>query len=390
MRHIWSAFRGNSRTATLTGLLWVAALVPLMPYDPLFRLHVGMSEAEIGYLRSLDFAVRCLMIWMSGYAADRFGPSRVLFYGDILSWVIPGALMATASGPPQVVAATLLFATNGICFAAFQQVLIGGAPSSGRRYVLAAHAVFNLIPGILMPSIGGALVARFGLDIAVRAMYAGLCLSTAVGILIRLRLFRETRPPVAPSAPPHRILARPGILPLFLAGILLGSSEAVIGTYMSVYLVQSLRLGPAWLSALQVGQGFVVLAMNLFLFPRLSRRNERRLISLRGVIAATAIAAIMTGRPESLVIWMIGSSAAAAIKQTAHHARWVNALPPTDRSRLLGTAAAIAQIVAAVVMIPVSMLYGAGHIGIVFGAAIFLEIGSAILTLRALTPSPRG
>jgi MFS transporter, DHA1 family, tetracycline resistance protein len=354
-----------------------------MPYDPLFRLHVGLSEAEIGYLKSLDFAVRCLMIWLSGYAADRFGPTRVLFYGDILSWVIPGALMATAHGPAQVVAATLLFSTNGICFAAFQQVLIGGAPSSGRRYVLAAHAVFNLIPGILMPSIGGGLVAHYGVDIAVRSMYGALCLSTAVGILIRRRLFREFRPPAAPSGPLHRILARSGIMPLFLAGLLLGSSEAIIGTYVSVYLVNTLHLGPAWLSALQVGQGFVILAMNLFLFPRLSRGNERRLIIVRGLIAATAIAAIMSGRLEMLVVWMLGSSAAAAIKQTAHHARWVNALPPTDRSRLLGAAAAIAQICAAVVMLPISTLYGAGHIGIVFGIALLLEIGSSLLTARS-------
>ncbi len=389
MRHIWHAFRGNSRVATLTGLLWVVSLVPLAPYDQLFRIQLGMTESEVGYLRSLDFMLRCLMIWMSGYVSDRFGPTRVLFYGDILSWVIPAAIMATASTPAHAVIATMLFATNGICFAAFQQVLIGGAPSTGRRYVLAAHTAFNLIPGILMPSVGGWLVARTGIVPAMHVLYGSLCLFTALGILIRLKTFRmKPRTMVTANIPAHRILRRPGILPLFLAGVSLGSAEAIMGTYASVYIVGRMGLATAWLSAFQSMSAVVVLIMNLLVFPRLSRRVERKLIIARGAIAGTAGLALLTGSTSLLPIWIACGAIGVAIKQTSHHARWVNTLPPEDRSRLLGTAAAAGQIVAAAMMIPAAMLYGHGLPRTVLGMAVIFELISALLTARSFRAAP--
>lgn len=278
-RSLWHAGTPNFRILALTGFLWTIPLSLTEPYRYLFCHRLGLSESIVGILVSADLILRALGLLTSGWFLRRFGAKRLLIVADILSWVAPYVLFATAHGPIQAGVAMVMLSLNAFASTPYLCLLAEGAPERTRTKAFAFLNLCNILPGALLPWIAAGLAETHSLLPTLRILFLIQAGTMAIGIVLRGRILRDLQP--EPESDARRpglrrtlglLVHSTGFRALWPILLLQAAVQAVWNAWSAVFLTSTLGLGdrsPGWVSQVSA------IAFALVAFTLLPRVPER-------------------------------------------------------------------------------------------------------------------
>jgi FSR family fosmidomycin resistance protein-like MFS transporter len=171
---------------------------------PLIKDDLGVTYVELGATVALYYVVSGMCQTAAGFAVDRLGARRVLFFGMILS--AAGALIAgfAHSYPVLIAAAVAGGIGNSVFHPCDFSILNGRVRRERLGYAFSAHGIVGYLGYALAPVYGVAMAAAVG--------WRGALLGAAVlgaAVIVVLAIFRDAIH-VAP-ADGHRAGARGGL-----------------------------------------------------------------------------------------------------------------------------------------------------------------------------------
>jgi MFS family permease len=169
----------------------------ITPVLPSYARSFGMSNAAVGWVIGIYGLARFVANVPAGQIAERRGRRTVLVLGTLIT-AIASALMATATGPPQLLFYRLLTGLGAASMLTGAQVIVGDlATSQNRGRMLSMYQGFFVLGVGLGPAIGGVVADQFGQ----RAPFFAYSLLTLAGCGIALLFIKETRPAARPHLP---------------------------------------------------------------------------------------------------------------------------------------------------------------------------------------------
>lgn len=338
-RSLWSAGTVNFRVLAVTGMLWTIPLSLTEPYRFLFCHRLGLSESAVGWLVSADLVLRACGMLVSGWLLRRIGAKRLLIVADLLSWVAPYLLFATARGPGQAGAALVLLSVNAFASTPYLCLLAEGAPGATRSRAFAFLNLCNILPGALLPWIAADLAETHAFLPTLRWLFGTQALLMAVGILLRGRILHDLEPDArALHERPSllrvlRSLARsPSFRRVWPLLLFQGALQAVWNAWSAIYLTGSLGLPdrtPGWNAQISAA----ALALSSFLLlPRIPEHLVPRAAAASLGVAFLTSLAWLAPLPLEMVL-LVGAiqGICAGIHVSALSALLADALPRRSR-----------------------------------------------------------
>jgi len=308
-RSLWSAGTTNFRVLAVTGMLWTIPLSLTEPYRFLFCHRLGLSESALGLLVSADLTLRACGLLASGWLLRRVGAKRLLILADLLSWVAPYLLFATAQGPLQAGTALILLSLNAFASTPYLCLLAEGAPGASRSRAFAFLNLCNILPGALLPWIAADLAETHAFLPTLRVLFGAQALLMGVGILLRRRILADLEPDArALHERPSlvrvlRSLARSPVFrriwPLLL---LQGALQSVWNAWSAIYLTGILGLPdrtPGWNA--QISAAALALS-SLLLLPRIPEHLVPRAAAASLMVSFLASLAWLAPLPLEMVL----------------------------------------------------------------------------------------
>lgn len=203
--------KGNPKIAVLTEPLFAVPFYLYTPFAALFMRGLGLSDEQIGLLSTLCILVQVATSLISGVAADKIGRRPCVFIFDLVSYVIPCVIWATARNFTFFLAAALLNGLQVFTSNAFNLILTEDAQPRQLVNIFNWVTISGLLAVFFAP-IAGILVGKITLVPAVRILYWNAAICFSIKALLLFTLGKETgrgkaRMAETRGVPVHRLLA---------------------------------------------------------------------------------------------------------------------------------------------------------------------------------------
>jgi len=256
-------------------------------YASVYMLALGLKETQIGLLASISLTLQIFTSFISGHLTDRLGRRKALLIFDIVSWSFATLIWAIAKNFWYFLIAVIVNSFQKIPNTAWYCLLVEDTEPENRSAIFTILQIISVISGFFAP-LGGLLVSRLTLVPAVRLMYLIACISmTAMffgrnyitydtEISIRKRLesrginFKESLKEYKEVL--KEIIDNKLLKIMFGVYILNNFQMAIRGTYLSIYLVNALKIKA---SLIGLFPAFSSIAMLILLFLAIPRFKER-------------------------------------------------------------------------------------------------------------------
>ncbi len=161
------------------------------PYQTLYFAALGASPFDIGLLVAFGTAITILALLIGGYVADTWGRRRVIV---IFSWVSAcSAAIYAAINSPYLIAIPLTVASIASIYTpAFNSVMFDSIEPADRIRGFSVFSAVNTIPSVFAPTLGGLLMAHYGILVGIKIAYVASALFGAIGITLRSKMLGET------------------------------------------------------------------------------------------------------------------------------------------------------------------------------------------------------
>ncbi|WP_438431652.1 MFS transporter [Gorillibacterium sp. sgz500922] len=284
--------KGNARGCLKYEPFFLIPYSMYSTYATLYMHQLGLKETGIGLIASLGLFVSLFASLFSGYLTDRMGRKRALLVFDLVSWTAATLIWAVAQNVWFFVAAALVNGFAKIPNTAFYCLLVEDTPPEERSRVFTLLQLISVVGGLFAP-LGGLIVSQFTLIPGVRAMYVLACLMMTYQFLGRNRETHETEIGYRKMAEiKERRAAKSGIsgylsdirplfrnrplLLLFGVYILFHFQSTLNSTFLSLYLVDQLKINEGVLSLFPAMSSVVMLLSLRFLLPRIGPQAVHR------------------------------------------------------------------------------------------------------------------
>lgn len=338
-KSLWSAGTTNFRVLAVTGILWTIPLSLTEPYRFLFCHRLGLSESALGWLVSADLVLRACGMLVSGWLLRRVGAKRLLVAADVLSWVVPYLLFATAQGPKQAGFSLVLLSINAFASTPYLCLLAEGAPGATRSRAFAFLNLCNILPGALLPWIAADLAEAHAFLPTLRWLFGAQALLMGVGIVLRSRILHDLEPDARalherPSlARVLRTLVRsPRFRRIWPLLLFQGALQGAWNAWSAIYLTGTLGLpdrAPGWNAQISAA----ALALSSFLLlPRIPEHLIPRAAAISLVVAFLTSLAWLAPLPLEMVL-LVGAiqGVCAGVHISALASLLADALPRRSR-----------------------------------------------------------
>ncbi|MCE9615832.1 MAG: MFS transporter [Lentisphaerae bacterium] len=258
-RPAWADFLGLRRS--MVGLLGMVVLVGMgehmaEQFLPLYLLSLGGGFLSVGVLNGMDNLLGALYAFPGGYLADRFGTKRALLIFNLIAMAGFLVVVLVPTWPAVLAASALFLSWTAISLPATMGLVARVLPRNKRTMGVSLHSLVRRIPMALGPLIGGALIARLGLEGGVRTAFAG-ALALAVIAAILQQLLIDSDPPRTGAARPAGALTlwrrmTPALRRLLTADILVRFCEQIPYAFVVVWAVGTPG-APGPITAVQFG-----------------------------------------------------------------------------------------------------------------------------------------
>ncbi|HZW55454.1 MAG TPA: MFS transporter [Nitrososphaerales archaeon] len=387
----------NAWILTSTSAVWSIGAAAANPYQTLYFAALGASALEIGFYVAYGTAVTVLALLVGGYVADTWGRRNVII---VFSWVSVAAAMiyAVIDSSFLIAIPLTLGSVASVYTPAFNSVMMDSIEPRDRIRGFSVFNAINTIPSVFSPTIGGVLMASFGILNGIRFAYVASTVFGVVGVSLRMLKLGESYG----GKPADRKSILYYIKSSFTDGmratrsssgavkkLLLYVSLAGVGTgltapYVSIYVVDYLRINPIQYSIVVdlAGLTTVILLLGIiFLIQRLGARRSVMVASVASPLSNVMFTQAKT--MDELLEWGVTGAVATALQTPSLATVQAEAIPPEDRGKLL----AMFSILPAIVSLPSQMLAGLLYTSISPVAPFILSLfpfGVGALTLYSM------
>jgi predicted MFS family arabinose efflux permease len=185
-----------------------------VPLIPLLRMHLNVSDAQLGSLQTWLLLVLAISSVPFGFLADRFSRKTIIWLG-ILCWSVATFAGGLASTFMSFLIARAFVGLGEAAYAPAAQSMISGAfPQERRAMAQAIFATGMLLGGATGQVLGGMIGARYGWQLAFFVVaIAGLIPSFAL-----FSIEEPSRGPRSEVVPITRLLRIPAFMAMIAAG----------------------------------------------------------------------------------------------------------------------------------------------------------------------------
>src|SRR4051812_16204561 len=218
---------------------WVSHfhLLVLPMLFPFLKEQLGVGYIELGFSLTVFAVISGLTQAPMGYLADHIGARKILLAGLTLGGFALIMLALHLSYPVLIASAVLLGLANSVYHPADYAILSAHMDEARMGRAFSIHTFAGFLGGAVAPAIVAALVAMSG-------GYGALIAAGAVGPLVALLLVMVGIPDASSAdrkvdgiQPPRQNIVTPTIIALTIFFMLLGLSQAGIGNFGLVALM---------------------------------------------------------------------------------------------------------------------------------------------------------
>ena len=193
LRNSFSFMRGNIVIFSITGLLGNFSRAMVFPYASLYILALGGSPEQVGIVNALAPLLGLIFFPIAGYLADHTGRVKIIAFSNFLSGVSV-LLYVVAPDWRWIAFAMLLRGVVTLQFPARSAMIADSlSPEDRGRGVATMNTVYSAL-SMFAPYIAGLIVAQYGANMGIRALYAGMMILYLLSSFIMLRYLEETSP----------------------------------------------------------------------------------------------------------------------------------------------------------------------------------------------------
>lgn len=312
---------GNARGCLVYEPLFLIPYSMFTTYASIYMYQLGVTETGIGLITSIGLIVQVLSSFLSGYLTDRMGRKRALLYFDILSWTVATLLWAVSQNFWFFVIAAIVNGFQKVPNTAFYCLLVEDTQPKERTYVFTLLQLISVVGGLSAP-LGGLLVHYFSLVPAVRIMFVLASILMTIQFIGRHFATRETEIGYRKMKEAKSMSVREGmadyisvtksmlgnraLLMIFGVYILFNFQMTVKTTYISIFMIEYLRLDSGLISVFPAFSSVVMLLFMKWIMPRIGERNIYRTM-IWGFVISVASNGLLVLSPQS-DLWMLSLS----------------------------------------------------------------------------------
>lgn len=254
---LFSRIRGNARICLLFETMWVIPYNMFATYSSVYMLSLGLNETQIGLLASTGLFLQIFTSFISGHLTDMLGRRKALLIFDLISWSIATFIWAIAQNFWYFLAAVIVNSFQKIPNTAWYCLLVEDTEPKDRSIIFTILQIISVISGFFAP-LGGLLVSKLTLVPAVRIMYLIACISMTIMFFSRNYLTYDTEISIKKKTESKgvkfkeslgeyldvikRVISNRSLKLIFSAYILNNFQMTMRGTYLSIYLVNALKI----------------------------------------------------------------------------------------------------------------------------------------------------
>jgi len=326
-REVIAGFKGNARALLICEPLWGIPYNLYATYASVYMLALGCTETQVGLIASCALVSAIVFSLVGGWIIDRMGRKRATLFFDILSWSIPGVLLATSRGFTMFLLAALINSLVRVVNISWDCLMVEDTPPAQRVHFYTWIAVAGILAGFISP-VSGPVVDRFGLVPAMRALYAFAAISMTVMFFWRNSMtheteigamkMRETRHGDAGTTASEyaritgQLLRNPLTLTALVLNLLLTIQMTLKGTFLSIQLNRRLGFSAGSNSIFPAINSAVVLLVYSLAMPAVGRMKIHRPLAF-GLVCSALSFLLLAASPSRSMPFVIASTILGAL-----------------------------------------------------------------------------
>jgi len=182
----------NARVCIATEPLWAFFGPMVTYYMPLYQRQLGLSEVQMGLVNSINIAAGLFFYSLASPITNKLGRRNTSMWFDFIAWSLSMVLWALSKSLIWFILAAVTNAVVRIVIVSWNLLISEDANDEQRSTIFGLINIIGTFGG-LTTLLGGMIIACFGIEPAMRAIFwAGAVILTAMFIL---RFFgtRETK-----------------------------------------------------------------------------------------------------------------------------------------------------------------------------------------------------
>ncbi|SDY98069.1 Major Facilitator Superfamily protein [Tessaracoccus flavus] len=304
--------RGNGRASVYTEPLWGLSMMLVLPYASVFMLELGVRDEQIGLLATISILSQVIFGLLSGVITDKLGRRMTTAAFDIIAWVIPCVVWALAQNFWWFLAASVINGAWQVTQNSWDCLLVEDVDRAEIPRVYALVKAAGEFSALFAP-IAAFLVSGFGLEIAVRILYANAALIMTLKIWLLFRYSTETATgrvrmaqtkgvSIWRSLSEYRgvlglIVRSKGTLFSLSIAAIVGAVALVNATFWQLAINQRLSVPDALLPFFPMVRSLLSLLFYFTLIPLLTHSKQLRTPTLIGFAVYLAGQALLVATP---------------------------------------------------------------------------------------------
>jgi MFS family permease len=185
-------FRGNVAVIASSSAVNGFGTGIFSTYVSFYFTSIGGDPITLGLMVSLSSIIQCLMLWLGGFIADRYGRRRIIVAAAFYAVLFP-ALYALIRDWRIFIVVVVLGAFAAVSSPASHAIVADSIPAEKRTTGISTLQVASTFPTVFSPLIGGWLIKAYGLQDGFRLAYAFTAATALISAIILLLFLRETK-----------------------------------------------------------------------------------------------------------------------------------------------------------------------------------------------------
>ena len=252
-------FSHNSWVLAISSAVWSIGGSMVNPFQSLFYYALGSPALYIGVLEAVSSATTAISYIIGGAIADSYGRKKVITIFSVIAATSSFIYVFVFSWPLLFIP-IIVGALSGVYSPAFNATINDSVPPEMRPVAFASFTLITTLPSVFMPYVGGLMVQKFG---TLMGLKVGFFCSGALGLaatLWRAKNLEETHS----GKPTHGVgiissfkqtvsayrTAPVAAKRLLLYSLLASMATGLSTVYVSIYVVNSLNIPPAYYGVL--------------------------------------------------------------------------------------------------------------------------------------------
>lgn len=316
---LFSRIRGNARICLLFETMWVIPYNMFATYASVYMLSLGLNETQIGLLASTGLFLQIFTSFISGHLTDMLGRRKALLIFDLVSWSIATFIWAIAQNFWYFLAAVIVNSFQKIPNTAWYCLLVEDTEPKDRSIIFTILQIISVISGFFAP-LGGLLVSKLTLVPAVRIMYLIACISMTIMFFGRNYLTYDTEISIKKKTESKgvkfkeslgeyldvikRVISNRALKLIFSAYILNNFQMTMRGTYLSIYLVNALKIKDSLIGLFPAFSSAAMLILLFLVVPKF-KIEKSSIYMISGFIISMMANVILILLPDGSVSGVI-------------------------------------------------------------------------------------